>query len=186
MITTHICDSLDSRHWRCPDFGMSGLRRLLQVGLGACVIAVGLSFLGSPAQASFCVVPEEDGTWVNYDANTRGITQLMFRLECRDASATNCSGGICSTTSAVSSHYFIRLYGSCYPADCDWGEVEGQALTGSLDGWYYFHYDQGYAKRYVYVQTYAAWPGWLRLWVWTDFTDPSRADYAIDDWFRRP
>ena len=101
MSTTHTCDSLDSRHRRCPDVGMGGLRRLLQVGLGACVIAFALSFLGGPAEASFCIVPEEDGTWENYDGNTRGITRLMFRLECRDAGTTTCSGGICSTTSAV-------------------------------------------------------------------------------------
>lgn len=134
--------------------------------------------------ASMCIIPPEEGNWVNNDPATRGITRANFRMECRDASETHCSGGICWTTSAVEPHYFLRLFGSCTPTDCDWGEVEGIAATGSLEGWYYFYYDHGFAKRYVYVRTYPQWPGWLRVWIYTDFTSPSRQDYVMDDWFR--
>jgi hypothetical protein len=135
------------------------------------------------AQAGQCVTPSEVGAWQNYDSATRGITQLDFRMECRDASTTTCDGDICTITSAVEPHYFVTLFGSCSPTDCPWGETEGQALGGNLAGWYYFNYDHGFAKRYVYVRTYPQWPGWLRMWMHTDFTDPGRADYTSDEWF---
>jgi hypothetical protein len=148
--------------------------------LGLLVLMQGYS--GS-AEASMCIVPEEAGSWKNYDTDTRNITRLNFRMECRDDRQTTCYGSICSTTFGVKSHYFINLWGKCHPSDCNWGEVEGVRLSGSLEGWYRFYYDQGFARRWVYVRTYDQWPGWLRLYVWTDFTDPNRADYAIDEWF---
>ncbi len=141
-----------------------------------------MTFFSTWAQASLCVIPAEEGTWYNYDRDTRNITRLIMDMECRDASTTTCNGNICSTTSAVKPHYFIRLFGKCYPSDCDWGRIEGQRLTGSLDGWYYFSYDQGFAKRYVYIRSYPAWPNWLRLYIYNDFTDPARTDYTIDEW----
>ena len=142
--------------------------------------------LGVVAHASMCIIPPAEGSWMNNDSETRGITKLKFRMECRDVSQTTCSGSFCKQISMVEPHYFIHLFGSCHPIDCDWGEVEGENLTGGLDGWYRFYYDQGFARRYVYVRTYPHWPGWLRLWISTDFTDPGRADYVTDDWFRRP
>lgn len=143
-----------------------------------------LLFLGAfEAQAGLCITPAEAGGWRNYNSATRSITKLDFRMECRDASVTHCSGNICSTTSAVAPHYFIRLFGSCSPTDCPWGEVEGVRLSGNLDGWYYFTYNQGFAQRYVYARTYSQWPGWLRLYIWNDFSDPGRTDYASDEWF---
>lgn len=167
--------------------GLSGLKAIWKRGfVFGTMITFSVFLIGViVAHASMCIVPPEEGNWRNYDSQTRGITRIKFRMECRDASQTSCSGGICRTTFAVESHYFIHLYGSCYPTDCDWGEVEGEKLTGSLDGWYLFHYNQGFAKRYVYVRTYTAWPGWLRLWIFTDFTDPGRDDYVMDDWFRK-
>src|SRR5439155_24125043 len=45
-----------------------------------------------------------------------------------------------------------RCGGKCHPTDCYWGEVEGVAQTGSNAGWYTFHYDQGFADRYVWVR----------------------------------
>lgn len=152
--------------------------------LGA--IGVVIAVLVGSAVASMCIIPQEEGAWQNYDPNTRGITHLNFRMECRDDSHTTCNGNICHTTFAVAPHYFISLWGSCSPSDCRWGEVEGTALSGSMAGWYYFFYNQGFAKRYVYARTYPEWPGWLRLWIYTDFTDPARADYTMDDWFRKP
>jgi hypothetical protein len=144
-----------------------------------------VSNFASNAHAGLCTIPPEQGIWRNYNQNTSSITKLVFQMECRDASKTVCSGNICSTTSAVEPHFFINLYGKCHPTDCDWGRVEGRALTGSDAGWYYFTYNHGFARRYVYARTYPQWPGWFRLYVWTDFTDPGRADYASDEWFVR-
>lgn len=161
---------------------MINKKKLSVLSIAGLLIAV----LAGGAIASMCIVPAEKGAWINYDPDTRGITRLNFRMECRDASRTICTGNICRRIFAVEPHYFIHLWGSCSPTDCDWGEVEGVALTGAMAGWYYFYYDHGFAKRYVYVRTYPQWPGWLRLWIYTDFTDPNRTDYTMDDWFRRP
>lgn len=152
-----------------------------------CLIVFGFLLVNTgAAQASFCIVPTEQGAWHNSDPATRGITQLDFRMECRDASTTTCDGDICSTTSAVAPHYFISLFGSCSPTDCAWGQVEGEAVRGEFAGWYYFFYDQGFAQRQVWVRTYPEWPGWLRLWIYNDFVDPNRADYESDEWFLHP
>lgn len=137
------------------------------------------------AHALLVVTPEEQGSWRNYDADTRSITQLYFQVEYRDASTTTCNGDVCSTTPGVRSDYFIHLFGACHPTDCDWGRVKGERLTGDLKGWYYFYYDHGFAQRYVYARTYPESPGWLRLWIWTDFSDETREDYATDEWFVR-
>lgn len=148
-------------------------------------LLVGVALLAGThvAHAGLCITPAGAGAWRNSDAASRGITILDFRMECRDASVTKCDGDICSTTFAVAPHYFVTLFGSCSPSACPWGEVEGQALGGSLSGWYYFQYDQGFAKRAVYVRTYSALPGRLRLWIHTDFVDAGRADYTTDEWF---
>ncbi len=158
-------------------------RSAMRLTLGSLFLLTVLSIFASAAHAGMCGVPAEADLWENRNPNTRSITQLNFRMECRDATTTTCSNGICRTTYGVEAHYFIHLWGSCSPTDCDWGEREGVRMTGSLDGWYYFHYDHGFAKRHVYARSYPAWPGWLRLYIWTDFVDPGRADYASDEWF---
>ena len=119
------------------------------------------------AQGSTCITPTEQGSWTNYNSRTRGITRLDFRMVCRRGTP----------------YYSIQLF-SCAPICDGWNEVRGERLTGSLDGWYRFTYDQRLARRYVYVRTYPQSPGWLRLWVHTDFADPRRADYVMDEWFR--
>jgi hypothetical protein len=147
----------------------SGLR-ILRRG----VIVLGLLLapavvLTSPgeAQGSICTTPAEQGSWTNYNSQTRGITRLDFRMACRRATPV----------------YSISMF-SCAPICDGWNEVRGERLTGNLDGWYRFVYDQGFARRYVYARTYPQWPGWLRLWVYTDFVDSVRADYVMDEWFR--
>ncbi len=153
--------------------------------LGIMMLFSLLILSGGNTHASLCIVPTEEGSWENNNTLTRGITRLEFRLWCEDTPQTVCNGGICTTINSVTPHYYIHLFGSCYPTDCDWGEVEGEKLNGSLDGWYYFSYNQSFAMRFVYVRTYPQWPGWLRLWIYTDFTDPNRSDYVMDDWFRK-
>jgi hypothetical protein len=148
------------------------------------VLLVLLLFKTGSAYAGLCIVPPEDGTWRNSNSATNNITVVIFRMECRDASKTVCNGNICSTTSAVEPHFFLKVWGKCHPTDCYWGEAEGFAQTGANAGWYLFHFNQGFAHRYVWVRTYPEWPGWLRVWIWNDFVDPGRADYVIDEWFR--
>lgn len=159
------------------------IRSLALAALAGFLIVVALLAGTRSAQAGLCVTPPAAGAWHNSDAATRGITTLDFRLDCRDASETHCEGDICTVTSAVAPHYFVTLFGSCSPTDCPWGEVEGEAMTGDFSGWYRFYYDQGFARRFVWVRTYPEWPGWLRLWIHNDFVDPGRADYTSDEWF---
>ena len=154
-----------------------------QVGFGL-IITLALLIVAASAQASLRPPVNEEGSWVNYDQATRGVTRLDFDRKVEDI--TDCSNGICRRVIGGKTLYFIHLFGKCHPTDCDWGEVEGARMTGNLEGWYHFVYDHGFAKRYVYVRTYEQWPGWLRFWMYTDFADPSRDDYTIDDWFRRP
>lgn len=154
--------------------------RLRGFSLGIIILLSVLLIGQVVANASMCIIPEEEGSWENYDFQTGRIMRLDFRTECRDASIISCSESICCITFAAEAHYFIHLFGNCY---CDWGEVEGEQLSGDLKGWYRFIYDHGCAMRYVYVQTYPNRPYRLRLWMYTDFIDPDRDDYVIDEWF---
>ena len=150
------------------------------------LVSITLSILSNQVYAGMCLPPPAQGAWENRDSGTQGITKLNFRMECRDVSTTTCSENTCSVTiTAVEPHYFIHLWGSCHPMDCDWGEREGVSLTGSLDGWYHFYYENGSAKRFIYARTHPDDPDRLHLYIWTDFVDPDRADYASDDWYVR-
>ena len=136
-----------------------------------------------PARASLCIVPPENGNWHNVNPNTRAITRVNFRMTCTTRFVTTCHGFICTGHWESTPNYYLRVFGACHPTDCNWGEVKGTKLTsGSLAGWYYFKFDQGFAKRYVYAKSYAG--GWLRVWIRHDFVDPHRADYTTDEWFR--
>src|ERR1051325_7869872 len=89
------------------------------------------------ARASLCVIPPENGAWVNVDPNTSGIPGVNFRMECRSRFVVTGNGLTCTGHYVSEPHYFIRLYGKCHPTDCNWGEVEGKLqTTGSLGGWY--------------------------------------------------
>jgi hypothetical protein len=173
-----------------PD-GLSGARSLIftagpmqKFAMQFLVVLGLIVFKAAIAHAGLCITPPENGTWRNNDTATNNITWVVFRLECRDASRTVCNGNICTTTSAVEPHYFVKVWGKCHPTDCYWGEAEAFPQTGGNEGWYLAHYNQGFAHRWVWVRTYPQWPGWLRVYIWNDFVDPGRADYVIDEWFR--
>ncbi len=130
--------------------------------------------LGSSAAHALCLSSEEDGDWVNYDPNTRGITKIFVRFHCRDVSLNG-------ETEAFP--YHLRLFGSCHPTDCDWGWV---GATYGPSGWIRTTIYHGFATRYVWVRAYPGYSrDWLRVWIWTDFSNPNRQDYASDSWFNR-
>jgi hypothetical protein len=135
--------------------------------LGLLLAPAVLLMSAGKAQGSMCITPMEQGSWTNYDSQTRGIMALDFRMVCQRGTPL----------------YSIHMF-SCAPICDGWNAVSGERLTGGLDGWYRFIYEQRFARRYVYARTYPQWPGWLRLWVHTDFVDPGRADYVMDEWFR--
>jgi hypothetical protein len=122
--------------------------------------------------------PPEAGNWVNADPNASGIARIELR-NCQ--SVVVCNGNVCSIT--YDAGWATHVFGKCSPTNCDWGWSPGAFPTSS--GQVYGFFDQGYAKRSVYAKMSAYRPG--QLWVhWrTDFTDPSRADYDVDEWFVR-
>lgn len=125
---------------------------------------------------ALCAEQPEDGAWVNIDPNTRSITRINLRFICQDQIRNG-------ELYPPGPPWYVHLWGKCHPADCDWGEV-GATRTGS--GWIYAYYNQGFARRYVYARMSTVRPGLLYLYIWTNFTDPGRADYAIRAYFRRP
>ncbi len=78
-------------------------------------LLVALSFLG------FSNAFALDGTWLNKDQNTRGITKVIISAN--------------STT--------FHAFGKCHPKDCDWKKTR---MSRSGNG-YIALYDQGFAKR---------------------------------------
>jgi len=123
-----------------------------------------------------CSQPPEEGNWVNTDSNTRSITRVTTRFICQDQVL---NGQPCCPTGPA---WYIHLYGSCSPTACDWGEVGAQRLsTGHIYGFY----DQGFAKRYVYIKMSQYQPGKLWMYIYNDFVDPNRADYEIQTWFNK-
>lgn len=123
-----------------------------------------------------CVTPFEEGQWTNTDPNTRGITKLSLRFICQDQIL---NGVPCCPTGPP---YYIHLYGKCYPSDCDWGEVGARRLES---GHIYAMYDQGFAKRYVYMRESSYRPNTLWVYIYTDFADPNRRDYSMHQWFQK-
>lgn len=135
--------------------------------------------------AAQCVAPFEQGSWVNIDSTTRGITRIVVDFSCNDQvlCGIDANGNVtCSTPGAP---YHLHLWGRCHPTDCDWGTVDGNDHFVGATKWIYSFYDHGFAKRYVYIKPSVLHPGDLYLWMYTHFTDPSRADYVFTGWYRR-
>ena len=120
----------------------------------------------------------EYGDWVNADPATRGITRAHLR-DCQ--SVTTCSGTTC--TIVHDAGWSMRLFGACSPTACDWGWSAGRLRLGN--GQIPAHYDQGFAKRYVWAAMSAYRPGQLWIMIRTDFVDPARPDYESQNWFIR-
>src|SRR5262249_33117181 len=138
------------------------------------LLVSGLTFLTNPATPAqaLCVTPREQGRWTNVDSATRSITRVSIRFVCQDVWFNG-------QPYPPGAPFYIRLDGKCSPTDCDWGEHPMRRIGT----WLYAYIDQGFAKRSVWVQTL---PGdRLRVYIWTNFTDPGRADYASNDIMRR-
>ncbi|MEM8529600.1 MAG: hypothetical protein AAGF95_02080 [Chloroflexota bacterium] len=115
----------------------------------------------------------EDGHWTNVDSSTRSITKVDIEFVCRDVHIPG---------EPPKPSYYINLFGSCHPTDCDWGVAGGNRDSS---GWIRTTIDHGYATRHVWVQGYdSSGVDWLRVYIWTDFHD-RRQDYASDEWFLR-
>lgn len=154
-------------------------------GLVQFLAALALSLFLSPAPTvASCIDPFEDGTWLNDDLNTRGIRRVVVGFTCNDVihCSVDANGNVhCEEPGPP---WTVRLFGACSPSDCDWGAATGQDYY-TADGarWIYAFYDQGFAKRYVFLKPSSLYPGHLFMWMFTDFTSPSRPDYVMRNWF---
>lgn len=147
------------------------MRRLQVEFLAFCLVALLVPLV---AEAS-CIAQPEDGKWVNADPNSNSIPRIELRFICQDQV-------INGQLYPPGPPWYVHVWGRCSPTNCDWGEVGAQRIgTGQVHAFY----DQGFAKRSVFAKMSAFRPGQLWVFIWTDFTDPGRADYGIHNWFVR-
>ncbi|MCP3961001.1 MAG: hypothetical protein GY719_24410 [bacterium] len=155
-------------------YAMSFNSRVLRLGL--LLVLVTVLAVSSPVLVeALCAAQQEDGNWTNVDPNTRGLTRANLRFVCQDLVLNG-------QLYPPGPPWYVHLYGKCHPTDCDWGEVGARRLES---GYVYAEYDQGFAKRYVYARMSRVRPGQLWVWMWTDFRDPGRRDYASSNYFNR-
>ncbi|HHO75937.1 MAG TPA: hypothetical protein ENN05_05860 [Deltaproteobacteria bacterium] len=102
-----------------------------------------------------------NGTWINTDTNTRGLTKVVVEG----------SGGKAS----------VHVWGKCSPQDCDWGWSN---CNSYLDGHLSTRYRDDIAVRNLTITMPT--PGTLKVQVHTRFIDDSdRADQDATYTFRR-
>src|SRR4051794_6651332 len=77
-----------------------------------------------PAKAQ-CSTPNEVGTWINLDANTRSITHANIRFQCQDQVLNG-------QPYPPGDPFYIQLFGKCHPTDCVWSEI---GLHDGGSGW---------------------------------------------------
>ncbi len=124
-----------------------------------------------------CAEQREDGKWVNTDPATRGLTRAELRFTCQDQILNG-------EPYPPGPPWHMRLWGSCSPQDCSWGEVDAENRTVGDRNYVFATYRQGFATRYVYADMSLYRAGQLWIWMWTNFADPERADYEFQGWFR--
>lgn len=133
-----------------------------------------LSF-ARPAEA-ICLVQPESGSWVNVDPNARALARAELEFNCQDTIVNG-------VPFPPGPPWRIHLWGACAPAECDWGVADAGIVTIGSRTFIRAIFYHGFATRYVYADMSLYREGQLWIWMWTDFTDPARADYASQDWF---
>jgi len=108
------------------------------------------------------------GTWVNTNANTRGVTQMHIS-EGRSSSK-------------------LRLWGSCHPRDCDWGTIRADNFSTNVSSKnnvaLFGNFRKNFANTYVIVTKLRGRR--LALEVLTKFKDRSgRSSYRNVYTFKR-
>jgi hypothetical protein len=142
--------------------------------LASLILSAALMSAPLPAGA-LCAAPQEAGSWSNTDPATRSIPQMEVRHVCKDQILNG-------EPYPPGPDWYLHLFGACHPTNCDWGEIGAQKLSS---GHIYALYDQGFAKRHVFIRMSQYRQGQLWVYISTDFTDPNRADYTSQDWFTR-
>src|SRR5437868_5034869 len=86
-----------------------------------------LALIAVPALArAQCIQPQEEGTWINTEANTPGIPRIQLRFVCQDQILNG-------QPYPPGPPWYVHVWGACTPTNCDWGEVGAQQLgTGHI------------------------------------------------------
>lgn len=134
-------------------------------------VFVSFFLAGTNAAFALCTTSPMSGDWVSVNGATRGVTRAEVEVGCCDQLQNG--RRVCSPPDSV------RLFGKCHPSNCDWGARTGafQTQNGMR-----LTYNQGFATRAVRLDSLAN--GNLRVRVFTNFTDPRRADYSMTEIMR--
>lgn len=122
-----------------------------------------------------CQTQPEEGMWIP-PVPSNGLTRILVRMNCQDLILNG-------EPYPPGPPWYVHVWGSCSPTDCDWGEIGGKRLnTGPI----YAMYDHGFSEVHVYAQVVQTDPEILWIAAATHFKDDSgRADYVEENWFRR-
>ncbi len=135
---------------------------------------LGSSLPVSQARAA-CLEPREVGQWTNVTPDTKSVVSIDLRFICQDHILNG-------EPYPPGPEWYVHAVGRCEPVDCDWHEVSAQRLATTH---IYAVFEQGAARRYVYLRLSQSQPDLLWAWVYTDFKDPTRSNYGVYAWFRR-
>jgi hypothetical protein len=118
------------------------------------------------ASAAYGQSASLDGTWVNVDPNTGGITRVVIE----HTGATD----------------RVHVWGSCSPEDCDWGPTALHRLRGVTSetlSYGYATYEPGWSTKHL---AFERRDDELLVTAFTFFKDESgRPDYRSQSTFRR-
>lgn len=108
------------------------------------------------------------GTWVNKDANTRGVTRLVV-------------------TSAGGNKLNIQVFGKCHPTDCEWGTkplvTYGINVQDPNHNYATANYNQGFSNSLL---TFSYGGSEVLFQGYTQFLDNSgRQNYYSREYFQR-
>lgn len=138
------------------------LQRSLMIAATSVAMAAALVNPAAAAPGDFI------GTWVNKDANTRGVTRLVV-------------------TSAGGDKLNIQVFGKCHPTDCEWGTKSlvtyGLNVQDSNHKYATTIYNQGFSNS---ILTLSHIDNSIMLQGYTQFLDNSgRQNYYSRDYFQR-
>lgn len=143
----------------------------------ALALLAGLLLAPAVASAS-CATPTDirTGRYVNVDPGTGTVTALEISFVCGAIGAA--SGEAASNTTTFDPELQLRMWGACFPNDCDWGNTPIRRIGAGVSR--QAIYDQGFARRAV---VFGPMGNQLRVRITTTYSD-SRPTQTWTETFR--
>lgn len=143
---------------------------LLLILVPACLCWTGAAF-------SLCLQQDLEGSWINNDPESRGIHRVDLRFPCYD------------TAGASGPPAYIRVYGVCGYAPCDWGEIPVHTTyVAQVDGYpQTTRIDAKYVENWctIDVTVLRVSTEEIIVYTFTHYTDDSgRQDISTLEFFR--